>query len=459
MPELPRTLAHIYADTTGRPEAYISRARGRTSPPPAREREAHANLLLRSLNAALDEAQTGMHVDRAPGDHDPAGFVLEFRLPLGEEKFVEKLEDRLQGIELLSVSDRGEDGLRASVYVPMRAQQHFVRKIERYRNEETKLGRPKNEPLISRLDTISFGAFNSVYTDELDSLPPIETPIWWEVWLRSNQWEAFDTAARRVELRLSGERLTFPEREVLLAFGLQASIGQCVVESGSIAEVRVAKDAPSVFLALRNDEQADWADDIVGRVVPPREDAVAVCILDSGVTRAHPLILPGLEATDLHKYHPNWPDGDSAAWSGHGTAMAGLSLYGDLFPLLVGTNPVPLSHRLEVVKMLAHDGVQHEPQLYGAITRECAIRPEVARPHRRRVHCLAVTSELGTNRGRPSSWSAAIDQLAYGDQDIRRLIVLAGGNIRDGITRRGYLTRNDLEPIENPSQALNALTI
>lgn len=459
MPELPRTLAHIYIDRTGQPEAYISRARGRSSPPPAREREAHANLLLRSLNAALDEVQAGLHVDRAPGDRDPAGFVLEFRLPVGAEKFVEKLEDRGQGIELLSVSDRGRDGLRASVYVPMRAQRYFLRKIERYRDEETRLGHPKNEPLVSRLDTISLGAFISIYTDETESLPPIEVPIWWEVWLRSNQREVFDTAARRLELRLSGESLTFPEREVLLVFGLQASIGQCIVESGSIAEVRVAKDAPSVFLAMRNDEQADWGDDIAGRVVPPDEDAIAVCILDSGVTRAHVLIQPGLEAADVYKYDPNWPDGDSAAWNGHGTAMAGLGLYGDLFPLLLGAGPVPLRHRLEVVKMLSHDGGQHEPRLYGAITRECATRPEVARPHRRRVHCLAVTSELGTNRGRPSSWSAAIDQMTFGDEDIRRLIVLAGGNIRDDITRQEYLTRNDLEPIENPAQAWNALTI
>lgn len=54
--------------------------------------------------------------------------------------------------------------------------------------------------------------------------------------------------------------------------------------------------------------------------------------------------------------------------------------------------------------------------------------------------------------------SAAIDQLAYGADDIRRLIVLAAGNIRDGITPHNYPDRNDVEPIENPAQAWNALT-
>jgi hypothetical protein len=39
------------------------------------------------------------------------------------------------------------------------------------------------------------------------------------------------------------------------------------------------------------------------------------------------------------------------------------------------------------------------------------------------------------------------------------LIVLAAGNIRDNINRREYPARNDTEPIENPAQAWNALTV
>jgi Subtilase family len=182
-------------------------------------------------------------------------------------------------------------------------------------------------------------------------------------------------------------------------------------------------------------------------------------VLDSGVTQAHPLLQPGLDLADVHVYDANWPGGDSAVWRRHGTAMSGLALYGDLAEVLGGHDPIRLGHRLESVKMLAHDGTQHEPRLYEAITRECATRPEVNQPHRRRIHCLAITSAPGTNRGLPSSWSAAIDQLAYGDDTIRRLIVLATGNIRDGIARNTYLNGNDTEPVESPAQAWNALTV
>jgi hypothetical protein len=70
---------------------------------------------------------------------------------------------------------------------------------------------------------------------------------------------------------------------------------------------------------------------------------------------------------------------------------------------------------------------------------------------------MAVTSGVGLGRGRPSSWSAAIDKLCYGGGDQRRLMVLSAGNIRDPIMAGEYLDANDLAEAENPCQAWNAL--
>jgi hypothetical protein len=70
---------------------------------------------------------------------------------------------------------------------------------------------------------------------------------------------------------------------------------------------------------------------------------------------------------------------------------------------------------------------------------------------------MAVTSDVGLGRGRPSSWSAAIDQLCYGGGDRRRLIVLAAGNLRGDIKAAEYLDRNDLEEVESPAQAWNPI--
>jgi Subtilase family len=235
----------------------------------------------------------------------------------------------------------------------------------------------------------------------------------------------------------------------VLALATEEVMGRLVENTDAVAELRLAKDTPSLFLEMRPVEQADWAENLADRVEGPDALAPAVCILDSGATRSHPLIEPSLEATDQHTYDDNWGVGDSAYWNGHGTQMAGVALYGDLEAALSHRDNIKLLHRLETVKILPPAG-QNDPELYGAITGAGIAKAETHAPRRRRVFCLAVTSEVGLGRGRPSSWSAAIDQMCYGGGDCRRLMILAAGNLRGDIEVGDYLDRNDLEEVENP---------
>jgi len=88
---------------------------------------------------------------------------------------------------------------------------------------------------------------------------------------------------------------------------------------------------------------------------------------------------------------------------------------------------VELTHRLESVKILLDQG-ENDPKLYGAITRDAVSQAEISAPNRKRSVCLAVTSDIDTSRGRPSSWSAAIDQLCFGDENSKRLLLISAGN-------------------------------
>ena len=110
--------------------------------------------------------------------------------------------------------------------------------------------------------------------------------------------------------------------------------------------------------------------------------------------------------------------------------------------------------------MLHPGGIQHEPKLYGAVTAECVSRAEISAPHRPRAICMAMTSNFDVRRGRPSSWSASVDRLCFGDETARRLFLISARNIdRAKIPSANYLSRTDLEPIFNPAQAWNALTV
>jgi hypothetical protein len=456
MPEFPHDLPHLYLRGSGRAEPYTSKRRPGPHKLPQRDRAGHAEV----LRIAIEGAFAAGEARRQERDPDVAagtpGLYLDFEIPPGAEDAVELLENRVKHIELVAVRQPSETGpALATVFVPDSAADHFLKKVEAYRSEHTKKGKPKNEALITRIENIALAAVQSLFTDDTALLPVAGQQIWWEVWIRQGHAVTFDAVATRLAIPVQQQRLLFPDREVRLVYGNEITIARLFVNSDAIAELRRAKDTPALFVRWSNVEQAAWATELVGRLAGPERQDVAVCVLDTGVTQGHPLLAPALDPNDVHAYDSGWSGGDSR---GHGTNMAGTALYGDLMPLMAGNGAVALTHRLESVKVLPDQG-ENEPRLYGAITRESIARAEVQAPNRRRAVCMAVTSDLGSNRGRPSSWSAAVDQLCFGVETTPKLVLISAGNIRDGLSKADYPARNQAESIENPAQAWNAITV
>lgn len=456
----PRDRPHFHVEGGGQSEAYTSPRLVIGGLPPTRVRAAHAARLGLALGAAVAAGRQSI-ADREDGLAEGAkGFYLEFDFPAAERAAVEALENRPKAIELVAVRPvaEGDAMVSATVFVPEAAADFFARKVEAYRDEQTKAGAPKNQNLVARIEDIRLGVARSLFTDAAQLFPEGGQPAWWEVWLRDGGLPVFQAVAARLNVAVKDHILSFPERDVVLALADEATMNRLVRNSDAVAELRLAKDTPSLFLEMRAVDQADWAADLADRVAAPSALAPAICILDSGATQAHPLIAPGLDPADQHSYDNGWGVGDGAHWNGHGSSMAGVALYGDLEAALSHGGPVALAHRLETVKILPPAG-QNEPRLYGAITATGIARAEDHAPRRRRVFCMAVTSDVGLGRGRPSSWSSAVDQLCYGGGDRRRLMVLAAGNLRGDIHAAEYPDRNDLEEVESPAQAWNPLVV
>jgi Subtilase family len=464
----PRDKPHFHIEGGGESEAYTSPRIVPSGLPPPRTRGLHARRLQQAMSAALQEASRTLQArrDDAIAQGDP-GFYLEFQLPAADVAAVEALENRPKRIELVAVKPTAErpsssterpdtELLSATVYVPQKSAAFFSDKIEAYRSEDTKWGKPKNENLVARIEDIRLGAVRSIFTDDLALFPSGGRPAWWEVWLREDRITSFRMVCRRLELRVKDHAIAFPERDVVLVLATEDELGRLLANVDAVAELRLAKDTPAFFRSMDADIQVSWAAEAVSRIEPPALSSPAVCLLDSGATRAHPLLQPALEQPDQHTYDASWGVGDSPYWTGHGTMMAGVALYGDLEGALASRERIHLRHRLETVKVLPPAG-QNDPDLYGSITQTAVQTVEAASPRRRRVYCMAVTSEVGLGRGRPSSWSSAVDQICYGGGDKRRLMVLAAGNIRTDINPGEYLDANDLAEAENPSQAWNAL--
>ncbi|QIZ71674.1 S8 family peptidase [Oxynema aestuarii] len=463
MVEKSRQFPHIYVPEKGKNEAYKRPPQGGGSKsPPERDRKEHAQFLEQAIDRAIQEARQQIKSRNSNVAVGVPGFYLEFQLKAEETAALKSLENRQKKIELVAVSQLPEqqDMVRATVFVPESAANYFLKKIEEYRDEDTKKNKPKNEALIARLEGVDIGTVQSLFTDEPALFPQDNREIWWEVWLRKGKKEGFEQVATILDVRINSHTLSFPEREIVLAMCNVEAMAQIIKNSDAVAELRLAKDTPSFFLEMRTREQDEWVEDLAARLLEPGKHAVSICLLDSGVVQRHPLLSPGLAQNDMHTVEPSWGVNDSPQWQGHGTAMAGLCLYSDsLMDFLATSEPVKLLHRLESVKILPNSG-GNKPELYGAITEQGISLPEIHEPTRRRVLCMAVTSEtLSNHRGTPSSWSAAIDRLCFNDGDFRRLMVISAGNIRQDIPVTNYLDINDTEPIENPGQAWNPLVV
>jgi hypothetical protein len=93
----------------------------------------------------------------------------------------------------------------------------------------------------------------------------------------------------------------------------------------SVAEFRRAKETADFFDSLAPEEQPAWLEELLERIQFAASDNATphVCILDTGINRAHLLLEPVLTEADCHTVEPGWGTNDG---HGHGTQMAGLAL-------------------------------------------------------------------------------------------------------------------------------------
>jgi hypothetical protein len=480
----PRNRKHLLVRTPPSTEAYTPHPRKIELPPiPApRNRRQHAAALRTAIQQAEREAseereELGITVHGA----EP-GLYIQFESVPGVELKLESLEDKRKGIELVAVQTvekREQPPVQlATVFVPDGKLTHFVTRFQQYAAEKTKKGEPRHKDLVDRIAALRRATLRALWTDAPEVYPAEGETMWWEVWLRKQdgrELERLMELAGQVELTVGERRLAFDDRIVVLVQGTAQKLAASIDVLNDVAEVRRAKDTAAFFEDSTAEEQADWVNDLKGRTTPPPGAAPAVCVLDTGVTRGHPLLQDVIAPADATAVDPTWgahDDGGGPGNMGHGTEMAGLAAYGDLFEALTSGTPIALRHRVESVKILPPRGT-NPPELYGAITAQAVARPEVTVPRRLRAFSLAVTATDERDRGQPTSWSAAIDALAAGrtfdpathglvyldqaEEAARRLFVLSAGNVDN--LEVAHLDRSDVEAVHDPAQAWNALTV
>jgi hypothetical protein len=457
-------LSHLVVKNTAISESYTSPAQYPRPRWPERSRGEHASHLLSQLQAVQKDSQDRKKLIPV-GIAAPEGIYLEVEGKPGFDLNTKSLDFPSKGIELLSVKEIVQDGsvdvkTVATIYVPDDQVTIFIKKIEQYRDELTKKGNPKNNSLVSSIENIRLAIIKSLWTDLSEVFPNENEFIWWEVWLRASPDAVakFRNFAKDYQIILSHRSYPFQERHVLLAYSSANKLSDAIDFLDLIAELRLAKETTDAFLQMSNFEKNEWIKALTGLLNSPSEDSPVVCILDSGITKKHPLIDPFLLPNKLLSCDFSWGVHDH---HGHGTEMAGLVLYGDLNRALENTTRINIPCELESVKIFPPAN-NNQPDVYGSITEEAiklATDSDVNR-QRTRIICMAVTATDDRDRGQPSSWSAAIDNISMGvtvNSKQHLFIISAGNSDKDG--HINYPHANLTDNIHDPGQSWNALTV
>lgn len=269
-------------------------------------------------------------------------------------------------------------------------------------------------------------------------------------------------AATNYGVTIGADRLAFPEDIVVIAQADRTQLAQAVRRLGGVRALAAPTITAEFFHGMDVAEQAQWVDELLARTTySDGDDPGYVTLMDTGASRAHPLIQPALSAGDRHAANPAWGLEDV---KGHGTQMGGLALFGDLTPNLHQANPVSIENRLESVKLLPDAGVNPH-HLLGAVTKQAINTVEQTADRRRTFIMTTTTGEETPHDGAPTSWSTEVDQLAAGvsgeTRQQRLVLVLAGNTDNFTFDAGNYLERCDHEDneIQSPAQAWNALSV
>ena len=453
---------HIFLPAPPRSIPYSKPPRPFEIPYPMKEdRIAHATMLRDKFDKAWEAA-----IEKKPlAIAERNGVYLDFISEPCFDLALKSMENLKSGIRLLNVRTKGEVDKQqtiATVYIPKKKRAYFLNKIRDYAEKETrgKEPKPQNANLISRISDIHSALLTSFFLEEEVPLMPEQNTCPVEVWLRNDYNEEkdiigdFDSLLSVLDIKTDVGVLKFPERYVKLIHANGEQLGKLIGLSDQIAEYRLVYPTPFPILSLQNQEQTRLSEQIIHRLSNDPESNVVVCILDTGINNGHPLIKPFLNNDDLHTIKTSWGTHDHDR---HGTLMAGIAVYGDLFDVLNSKNTIRVSHRLESAKI---KGPEDNPkEFWGYYTAQGLSLAEIQAPTRKRIVCMALTCSKDRYRGKPSSWSAKIDSLASGDDGSQqRLFIISAGNT-DGDHWLEYPDSNLTDSIHDPAQSWNALTV
>ncbi len=204
-------------------------------------------------------------------------------------------------------------------------------------------------------------------------------------------------------------------------------------------------------------------------ITPPASDAVAVCVIDSGIQENHRLLKAAIDSSESRCFFGKTPRdvADYVTPSGHGTRVAGVVLFGENIPAS-GTHQAEFW--IQNARVLNdRNSLPDDRAIFDMLSE---IVEHFRYGHRgSRIYNQSICSWSVCRMRHMSPWAARIDALSYRHdllfiQSVGNVFPDATGRMRLGIKQHlaagrdypGYLLMDSCR-VANPGQSLQALTV
>lgn len=365
-------LQHIKIQSNPKTDKYVSPKSGGKTIIKERQRGIHGSKIQKHLEKIKLEFDTLKDKELPSGIVRDDAIYVEFVSEFDFEPYFDGLHSnneykyQLSGIKKETLDNR--ERYRINVMLTEGGISHFLNRVEEYLSSENDHNR-----LINNLQLIQLATLKAFWT-EPDEVPfPKESEVvWWEVWFRRKsgvdhilEYDRITTQLNIVDAQIADSKLLFPEHFILLVKASPNQLSKSIFLLDNLSELRKPQETADFFSTLSTSEKEDAIGELKSRIQNfTNENSLAICILDSGVQRQHPLLVDFISENSVLSYKPDdWGTNDigSGVTGGHGTGMAGLALYGDITHSMSSLDIIQIYHQIESVKIINKPD-PHDPE-------------------------------------------------------------------------------------------------
>lgn len=381
-------------------------------------------------------------------------YTIKFNGNVDTGLFFENLNQPGSGMELLSIKEKDGKVVSANVSVESRkAFNKLQRAVQKYSESAPD---SKTLPYVGSIGSITDEIkIADLFMDDIRLLPHDDEKHWWELWIDKKQDDVLENFIQNAEeqrLVFNRNYIEFPDRYVFISKAsvteLNTFVDNC---TAIITEIHLAKTINPPITGQSQDAQEDIVTDLIRKTTYPDDTTkIRMTILDEGLIVRHPLldslILRNIKATDVFGDHPT---------NVHTTSMGSLVAFGDISQA-IALPSITIPYKMESVQIVDPYNQIEDRELWGAIT-ELSVQKTNSDPDIVNAYVMAASADnLSEEFGKPTSWSAKIDDIIF---KYNKLFAISVGNI-DGIVKADeYDEYQRNSCIEDPAQSWNALSI